>query len=283
MKIQSMTGYGVGISGNFKVEVRSSNHRGLDIQIKIPSYLYFYEPEIRKLVKKNFLRGRIEILVSISNADTLKFKINKSVATEFYNILTSLKQELSISGEIGIDILASQKDIFLQEEPEVELTSLSNALDIALQDLKKMRIEEGENLVKDINERLSLIKIQVEDLEGKRVEFIAQAKASLSERLRSLFEDIQIDESRIIQEAAILLDRSDITEEIVRIKSHLTYIENMLQSGNSIGKKLDFITQELYREINTIGSKAANVEITPIVVELKSEVEKIREQTQNLQ
>lgn len=283
MKIQSMTGYGVGSSGNFKVEVRSSNHRGLDIQIKIPSYLYFYEPEIRKLVKKNFLRGRIEILVSISNADTLKFKINKSVAREFYNILTSLKQELSISGEIGIDILASQKDIFLQEEPEVELASLSNALDIALQDLKKMRIEEGENLVKDINKRLSLIKIQAEHLEGKRVEFIAQAKASLSERLRSLFEDIQIDESRMIQEVAILLDRSDITEEIVRIKSHLTYIENMLQSGNSIGKKLDFITQELYREINTIGSKAANVEITPIVVELKSEVEKIREQTQNLQ
>ncbi len=278
-----MTGYGAGMNSNFKVEVRSSNHRGLDIHVRIPSYLYSYEPEIRRLVRKNFSRGRIEIFVSPPQTETMRLKINKPLAKELYYALASLKDELSIPGDIGIDVLTAQKDIFLQEEPEVELKDFHDALNAALEDLKEMRIKEGEGLVRDIMERLHIIEGHIKHLEDKKTGFIANAKKALSERLKDLMADTSIDESRLIQEVAILLERSDITEELVRIKSHLRYMEDLSEKGGSVGKKLDFLTQELQRELNATGSKAASPEITPIVIELKDEIEKIREQVQNLQ
>lgn len=283
MKIQSMTGYGIGVNENFKVEVRSSNHRGLDIHVKIPPYLYFYEPEIRRLVRKNFSRGRIEIFVSPPQTETMRLKINKPLARELYYALTSLKDELSIPGDIGIAVLASQRDIFLQEEPEVEFTAFHDALDAALEDLKEMRIKEGENLVRDIMERARTIKEYIKHLEDKRAEFITNAKKALSERLKELLTDTSIDEARLALGVAILLERSDITEELVRIKSHSRYMEDLFEEGGSVGKKLDFLTQELQRELNVIGSKAASPEIIPIIIRLKDEIEKIREQVQNLQ
>jgi len=282
MKIQSMTGYGMEINGDFRVEVRSSNHRGLDTQVKIPFYLYFYEPEIRRLVKKNFTRGRIEVLIS-HQAETVRLKINKPLAKELYGALRSLKDELSITGDIGIDVLLLQRDLFLQEEPEFELTSLHKALDAALESLKEMRIREGENLIREITDRANTIKEHIKHLEDKKAGFIINAKDALSERLRDLLSNTLIDDSRLIQEVAILLERTDITEELVRIKSHLRYMEDILERGGSIGKKMDFLTQELQRELNAISSKIASPEVSPIIIELKDEVEKIREQVQNLQ
>ncbi len=278
-----MTGYGRGISGNFRVDIRSSNHKNLDIQINIPNYLFSYEPEIKKIVKKKFSRGRIEIYVPRQEEDNVSLRVNKPLAREYYNALVSLQDELSISDSIGIEIIARQKDIFLLDEPEIDISGFYASLDSALVELSKSRVEEGENLIQDITERLRLIAEYVADIQQKREVFSANARERLHERLKEFLGDIVIDETRLIQETALLVERSDITEEIVRLKSHIKQFENVLKSGGAIGKKLDFIIQELRREINTIGSKAQDAGITNDVVEVKHELEKIREQIQNLE
>lgn len=280
-----MTGYGRGVAGSFSVEVRSTNHRNLHIQINSPSYLYCYEPEIRNMVKEKFHRGYIEIFLSKSERDDIKLKINKSLAKEYYHALVSLKNELSIHDNVGINILALQKDIFSLEETEVEFRIFREALEAALEELKKMRIKEGKNLVDDINKRMSFLNNHISCIEDRRIEFITNAKVMLTEKLKNLLDNsnILIDDSRLIQETAILVERSDITEEIVRIKSHLKHIKDVFGRGDVIGKKLGFLAQELHRELNTISSKVANAGISLLVVEMKDELEKIREQIQNLQ
>jgi uncharacterized protein (TIGR00255 family) len=278
-----MTGYGRGTSGNFKVEVRSSNHKNIDININIPYYLFSYEPEIKKIVKKKFHRGRLEVFIPKQEMENIKLKVNKSLAREYYNALVSLKDELSLSDNVGIDMVASQRDVFLLDEPEIDINGLYDAVAAALQELNRSRIEEGKNLIDDINERTGFIRESLADIEQKRADFSSSAREKLSVRLKEFLGDIQIDETRLIQETAIMVEKTDITEEIVRIKSHLKNFTDVLKSSDIGGKKLDFIIQELRREINTIGSKAQNYEIANQVVEVKHELEKIREQVQNLQ
>jgi len=283
LQVQSMTGYGRGIAGEFIVELRSSNHRSLDLQFNIPSYLLCYESEIRKLVRQRFHRGRIEIYVSKQEKNQTKLKVDKLLAREYYGALVSLKNELSLPGEVGIELLATQRDIFVLERPEIEPSSFYKAFNEALEALERMRIEEGRNLVKDISERIQLLNKYVIQIENKRKEFITKAKERLHEKLKDILKGTSIDETRLIQEVAILIEKSDITEEIVRIKTHLGHIEDVLRSGNSVGKKIDFLAQALHREINTISAKSPDVDITTYTVEMRYELEKIREQVQNLQ
>lgn len=277
-----MTGYGRGVAGNIKVEARSLNHKNLDIQIKLPSFLFSYENEIRKLIKSRFQRGHIEISIMKPESDIVKIKINKPLAVEYYNALVSIKNELSLQGDIDINVLASYRDIFCLEE-EAKIDELNNAVETALNELEKMRIEEGRNLVDDIAVRIQLLTRYINDIEERRNAIITDTKQRLYERLKEFLGDITIDESRLIQEAAILIERADITEEIVRIKSHLNHAVEVLKSGDTIGKKMDFLVQELRREINTTGSKTNDVEIVNNVIEMKHEIEKIKEQIQNLQ
>jgi len=279
---QSMTGYGRGVAGNIKVEARSFNHKNLDIQIKLPPFLYSYENEIRKLIKSRFQRGHIEISITKSEAETVKIQINKPLAMEYYNALISIKDELSLKGDIDINVLASYRDIFcLKEEARIE--ELEEAVGTALLELEKMRIEEGRHLVDDIAVRMQLLDKYINDIENRRNEIIDDTKQRLYERLKEFLGDITIDESRLIQEAAILIERADITEEIVRVKSHLNHAGEVLKSGDTIGKKMDFLVQELRRDINTTGSKTNDVEIVNNVIDMKHEIEKIKEQIQNLQ
>ncbi len=278
-----MTGYGRGTSGNFKVEVRSSNHKNLDIHINIPYYLYSHEPEMKKTVKKTVHRGRIEIFIPKQEMDSVKLKVNIPLAREYYNAFLALKDELSLADDVQMEMLTSQKDLFILDEPEIDMAGLYGALENALEELKKTRTEEGASLIRDITERIALIEEYVVAIERKRDEFILSARERLAERLRDFLGDIQVDDERLIQETAILVERSDITEEIVRIKSHMHHLTRVLETGGAIGKKLDFIVQELRREINTIGSKAQHYEIASNVVDVKHELEKIREQIQNLQ
>ncbi len=278
-----MTGYGLGTSGNFKVEIRSSNHKNLDIQVNIPYYLFSYEADIKKIVKQRFSRGRIEILVPRQALDNIKMKVNMPLAREYFRALTTLKDELSISDTIGINLLAAQRDVFMVDEPEIDISGFNEALEKAVDDLDRTRKEEGRNLVADMTERLLLVETYTEKIEQIRADFTATAVDRLRERLSEFLGDMQIEESRIIQEAAILVEKADITEEIVRIKSHLNLFRETLSAGGTIGKKLDFIIQELRRETNTIGSKAQTFEIANNVVEIKHELEKIREQVQNVQ
>lgn len=282
MTLQSMTGYGMGVAGNIKAEARSFNHKYLDIQIKLPSFLYSYENEIRKLIKSRFQRGHIEVSVTKSAADTVRIKMNKPLATEYYNALASLKDELALKGEIDINVLASYRDIFCPEEEE-NAEELNNAVETALRELEKMRIEEGKNLAEDINGRLLGLENYTNDVENRRNEIIDGTKQRLHERLKEFLNDITMDEARLIQEAAVLIERSDITEEIVRVRSHLKHAVEVLKSNDIIGRKMDFLVQELRREVNTIGSKTTDVEIVNNVINMKHEIEKIKEQIQNLQ
>lgn len=283
MNIQSMTGYGMGEAGGLKVEVRSTNHKGLHIQVNLPSYLYYYEPEIRNLVKERFHRGYIEIFFSNQNIDGTKLRINKTLAKGYYEALVSLKHELSIPEEIGLNILAQQRDIFTVEETEVDIPAFRQALETALDDLKKMRLKEGKNLLDDIVSRIHSLDNSISQIEDNRMEFVTNARAVLAEKLKSLIGNILIDDSRLMQEVAILVERLDITEEIVRTKSHLKHMEDVFFKSDVVGKKAGFLVQEVHRELNTIGSKAPGIEISSLLVEMKYEIEKIREQIQNLQ
>jgi uncharacterized protein (TIGR00255 family) len=278
-----MTGFGKGVAGNFKVEIRSVNHKNLDIQLSIPPYMYSYEPEIKKLVKQMFERGRIDIYVPRLDDEGRELRLNIPVAKRYYDAFAALKEELSLSGDISLELLSSQRDIFLMNEPAVAAAEFFNALDMALKELEKSRIEEGMHLADDIMGRLALLKKYLNAIENKRLEVIAGAKAALLERLKELLGNAPIDESRVIQEVAIMIEKSDITEEIVRAGRHLKSFEELINSDDPSGKKMDFIIQELRREANTIGSKTSDIEIAENVIEMKHEVEKVREQVQNIQ
>ncbi len=283
MQPQSMTGFGRGATENFKVEVRSSNHKNIDVHINIPHYLFSYDHEIRKIVRQKFSRGRIDIYIPKHEVANVKLKVNTELAKEYYNALYTLKSELSIDQEIGIEILASQRDIFVMDEPEIDEGELFGAVEMALEELTRTRQEEGQNLIDDILSRIKLIDEALLRIEEGRDEYIANAQTKLHERLKELLGAVQIDETRLIQETAIIIEKSDITEEIVRLKSHLKQYSEVLKSGDTIGKKLDFIIQEMRREINTISAKTHDIETTTTIVEMKHEIEKIKEQIQNLQ
>jgi uncharacterized protein (TIGR00255 family) len=283
MTPQSMTGYGRGVSGSFKIEAKSSNHKNIDVHINLPYYLFSYETEIRKLVKKKLNRGRIDVYVPKQDIEGIKLNVNKSLAKEYYNALTSLKDELSIKEEIGIKLLASQRDIFFMDDPEVNTDEMYKAVDLAIDDLIKSRTDEGNELIDDIKERVTLLHQYLKSIEDQRQDFVNSARDRLHDRIKELLVDNEVDETRLIQEVAYLVEKSDITEEIVRIKSHLKHFEEILKSGDTIGKKLDFMIQELRREINTISAKVQDVGISTKAVESKHELEKIKEQIQNLQ
>jgi len=278
-----MTGYGSGVADDFKVEARSTNHKYLYIQLNLPTYLYRYEHDIRNIVKERFSRGHIEIFLSRLKEDTVKIRLNKALAKEYYHAFVSLKDELPITDNIGFNVLAQQRDIFSLEETEVEFLPFRDALEVALAELEGMRLSEGKNLTDDIKKRIHFLLNHIVYLEDKRVKFVANAKETLTARLKELLGNTLIDDTRLIQEVAILVERSDITEEIVRIKSHLSHMEDVVEHGDVIGKKINFFVQELHRELNTIGSKSVNAEISALVVEMKDELEKIREQAQNLE
>ncbi len=283
MQPQSMTGFGRGASDNFKVEVRSSNHKNIDVHINIPHYLFSYDHEIRKIVRQKFSRGRIDIYIPKHEVSNVKLKVNMDLAKEYYNALFTLKSELSIDQEIGIGILASQRDIFVMDEPEIDEGELFGAVELGLEELTRTREEEGRNLINDILIRLQLIDKSLSLIEDGRDTYITNAQKRLYDRLKDLLGAVQMDESRLVQETAIIIEKSDITEEIVRLKSHMKQFGDVLKSGDTIGKKLDFIIQEMRREINTISAKTHDIEVTTIIVEMKHEIEKIKEQIQNLQ
>jgi len=277
-----MTGYGRGVNGSLMVEVRSTNHKALDIQLNIPTSLYPYEAKIRGQIRKRFQRGRIELRVTAQGKDFKRLKINRTLAKEYYRGLSLLRDELSIPGNIDIGLLSSMRDIFVFEEVD-NILGFEGVLVTALDELKRSRMKEGEILVSDIKKRLRLLKRHLKSIEARQKGFLDRTMKKMRRRLKELLEEVSIDESRLMQELAIMAQRSDITEEIVRIKSHIESIERLITTDEVVGKRIDFYAQELRREINTIGSKASDVKISDRVVEMKHEVEKIREQAQNLQ
>lgn len=283
--VQSMTGFGSAINNDIMVEIRSLNHRFIDIVIKMPSYMNKYEIDLRNIIKERFKRGRFDVIISISNHNMSQFKINKALVKSIYLTLLDLQRELSIPGDITIDTIASYKEILYQEEPQYNVEAVYKTFKEALSNLETARVREGLLLAEDIKRRLQfLIEIneRIKTLSPNEIEKIRE---KFTERLRLILQTDIVENSRILQEAAIMAEKLDISEELHRIENHLKQFVEILDKGNNdiIGKKLDFILQEINREVNTLAYKSSDYSISNLVVEMKTEIEKIREQVQNIQ
>ncbi len=292
--VSSMTGYGRGESNdelrNFLIEIKSVNHRYNDIIIRMPKKLSSFEEKIRKFIKDSVKRGRIEVYITLdeSKNEDIVIKPNLNIVQQYYNSLKEIKENFNLKDEISISQLTRFPDIFRienrEEEEDVIWQSLSLALRQALSSLIEMRKAEGLKLAEDIKSRSLKIYEIVKEIELWTPIIVKEYRAKLLERVRELTEDtIDIDEDRIALEVSIYADKSNITEEIVRLFSHLDQLNTITSESGAVGRKLDFLIQEMNREINTIGSKSSDINISSMVIEIKSELEKIREQVQNIE
>jgi uncharacterized protein (TIGR00255 family) len=291
--IKSMTGYGrADWQENDKqigVEVRSFNHRYLDMALRLPRRLSPLEAQVRNFIKERISRGRIEVNVQIDDPQALenKLELDLPLARDYHRALQALKDHLEITGEIRLETLTSFKDIFTRKEMEPDLdkewTALQKAFQEAFQNLEAMRLNEGRTIREDFLNRLGAIEEMVGHIEEKAPAVLSACRDRLAERVQNLSSVLTIDPARLAQEVAFLAERSDITEEIVRIRSHLFQFREMLDNNEPMGRKLEFLLQEINREANTIASKANDARIAQAAVELKSELEKMREQVQNVE
>jgi uncharacterized protein (TIGR00255 family) len=291
--IKSMTGYGrvetTGQDRNIVVEVKSVNHRFLEISLRMPQALFPLEMELKKKIGEKVKRGRIEIFIRVETeaANASEAILNLEIARNYFAALQRLKEEFGLKEEIGLKTLVGFRDIFSQPaEAEINpdiLKQTAAALEDALDILIKMRQEEGAAIYQDMQQRLDSIRGILETINARAPLVILEYQRRLTERIKELTAGYALEDSRLAQEAAILAEKSDITEEIVRMHSHIGQFVTLLQSVEAEGKKIDFLLQEMNREINTIGSKSNDAEIARQVIEAKSELSKLREQAQNIE
>ncbi len=291
--IRSMTGYGraetVYEGQKITVEMKSVNHRFLELSMRLPSALFQLETELKKKISEKCKRGRIEINIRIEgeNADNSKINYNMDTARGYYDILSKIKEEFNLSEEISLKTLTSFRDIFTtpadtQLSPEL-ISAVSNGLLEAVNMMIKMRQDEGAVMYQDMRARLGVIKEIVATIKLRAPQVVVEYQRRLADRIKELASGYTLDDARLAQEVAIMAERSDITEEIIRLQSHIGQFELLLQSDEAEGKKIDFLLQEMNREINTIGSKSNDLEIARQVIEAKSEMNKVREQAQNIE
>lgn len=292
--IRSMTGYGRSdvrnAAGNLAVEMRSVNNRYLDVQIKLPRSLNALEPRIRKEVQEGFSRGRVDVFVTRSGADSspFRFTVDHDRAEQYIRALNELKARFSLPGEVDLALLNALPDIIGKEEITEDLealwASLAGGLRQAIGELRSMREQEGASLAQDIAGRLNTIEALIETVQVRLPLTLEQARKRMTDALEKLLKDPP-EPARLAQEIAILAERTDVTEEITRLGSHMGQFRAMMQGAGKepVGRKLDFLIQEMGREVNTIASKALDAEISLQVVNMKAELEKIREQVQNIE
>jgi uncharacterized protein (TIGR00255 family) len=291
--IKSMTGYGrvEALCGgrNIVVEAKSVNHRFLEIALRTPALLYPLEMEYKKKIGERFKRGRIDISIRLEGegADTSRVNLNMEVARGYFDVLTRLKNEFDIQEPIHLKTLIGFRDIFtLPAETQLDadfLDQVEKTLQEALSMLVNMRQDEGIALFSDMQMRLQSIQKTTETIRLRAPQVVMEYQKRLSDRIKELTAGFEMDPARLAQEVAIMADRCDITEEIVRMQSHISQFEALLQSDEAEGRKIDFLLQEMNREINTIGSKGNDAEIARQVIDAKSELGKLREQAQNIE
>lgn len=291
--VKSMTGYGRGertVNGcGITVELRSVNNRYLDCSVRMPRLYLFAEDGIKTRVQKSISRGKVDVFVTLDNAggEQLQVTVNQAAADGYYNALTQLAQRYQLSGEITVSLLSRFPDVLLAEkaEEDVEQTAgaITEVLDQALADFDQMRTREGERLAQDILSRADTIETLVSKVEERSPQTVSEYRARLEARMSEVLANTQLDPARILTEAAIFADKVAVDEETVRLRSHIAQLREMLAKGGAIGRKLDFLIQEFNREANTIGSKCSDLEIARYVVDIKAEIEKIREQVQNIE
>ena len=277
-----MTGFGSNqvmseLGYQVNCEVRGVNHRYFDINIRTSRRYNVLEDRLKEEVKKYVSRGRIEIAINIEKTGDFErtIKVDKGLVMAYYNSLKDLAENLDISPNIKVIDLFKLPEAFSLEDVK--------AVSGAMSGFTEMRGREGANLANDINQRCSFVLSMVERLENRSPVVSLEYREKLRNRLSEYISDEMMDEQRILQEVAIFTDKASVTEELVRLRSHLNQLEYLLQSNDAVGRKCDFLVQEMFREINTIGSKSNDLEMNQIVVEVKSELEKIREQLQNIE
>jgi uncharacterized protein (TIGR00255 family) len=278
-----MTGFGRSAQKDFTVEIRSLNHRFIDISMKMPPFMGQHEIPLRNILKERFPRGRFDVSVSMMSSGATQPKINKGLARNIYASLKDLQEELRLPGEITIETLKGYQEIFTEEEPQYDTEALYGAFHEAVSGLEDMRAREGGLLVKDILYRVGLLEDMHKKIESLAPEEVTRWREKYIERLKLVIETATIDNNRIIQEAAIMAEKLDVSEEINRIENHLKQFREILSKGDAVGKKLDFLLQELNREVNTLANKTGDYSISKLVVDMKTEIEKIKEQVQNVQ
>ena len=292
--IASMTGYGRGEvkkeSKEIIVEVRSLNNRFLDISIRLPKTLSVFEEEARNIARQYLTRGRINIVINIkesNNDKNFSGKANLELAQDYLKQLLSLKKELNLSGKVKLEHLLAFSDIFLPDVDEdvsdKTWNYIKKALIKALEDLKKMRLSEGKELSADLISRIEKLDKNIKKIEKLSKSRTDKELIKLKERIANLQLSDELDEGRLELEIAILASKLDVTEECIRIKSHNKMFLEILSSDEPVGRKLNFLLQEMTRESNTIGAKACDAEISHLVIDIKEEVEKLREQVQNIE
>ena len=293
--IKSMTGYGKAealLAGRkFTIEMKSVNHRFLEISLRLPGMFLSLEGEIKKRVGEQFSRGRIEVNLRMdgdANAETAsRFTLNLPLIRNYHALLCQLKEELHIGDEITLAMMAGFRDAFVPAEsvqdPADLWEDISKILAEAIRTLSEMRQKEGESLRRDLVSRLDLIAGCLEGIGSRAPQVVLDYQKRLTDRVKELTGGLVVDEARLLQEVAIMAEKSDITEEIVRFRSHIDQFTDLMAGEDGAGRKIDFLIQEMGREINTIGSKSGDAEISRSVIEIKSELAKLREQVQNIE
>ena len=292
--LNSMTGYGRSEKQNgifaCKAEIRSVNNRFIEINTRLPKFLSALELPLKKLIKSKCARGSFDLFLTLEKDDAtgadLEVKPNLGLATQYHEAFKQIKEILGLKGDLPLEALLGMKDI-IKAVPLTLDTSQEEMIlkttEEALSALIKMRQEEGDNLRKDLTGRLQDIHQLIQSIQGRQPVVLQEYRSRLNDKLKLLTEGMELDETRLAQETALMADRCDISEEITRLGSHLEQFSDMFKKTEPIGRKMEFITQEINRETNTIGSKSVDFQISQNVIEIKSLLEKIREQIQNIE
>ena len=291
--LKSMTGFGrgeaYGQGRKFVIELKAVNHRYLDVVVRLPRMLNFLEDRVRKLIQSGVARGRIDIFFAMEQLaeKNAAVKVDKVLGASYHKAMKELQEDLQLSGNISVLDIAQLPDVLVLHEVEEDVETwwpvVQEAVVAALENLQQMRKAEGEQLGYDIANRIDKIKLMKNEINKIAPQVVEDYRLRLNRQLEDWLGENIPDPVRVAGEIAIFADRSSITEEIVRLESHLKQVNSCLAGDEPVGRKLDFIVQEMNREINTIASKANNVEISRLVVDVKSELEKIREQIQNVE
>ena len=291
--IKSMTGYGRAVETvngrEFSVELRSVNNRYLDCSVKLPRSLSFAEEAVKQAVKASVSRGKVDVFISMrsENGTDAKVSLNRGMVDGYLAAMQEMVSEFNVKDDISVSLLSRMNDVFTVEKPEVDeqqlLQDLMQVLAQALEGYDDMRAAEGKALENDLRSRGATIESLVSQVEAGNAQTVLDYRTRLENKLREVLASTSIDEGRILTEAAIFADKVAVDEETVRLRSHLQQMYAMLSSGGAVGRKMDFLLQEMNREANTIGSKCSDVALARIVVDIKAELEKIREQNQNIE
>jgi len=291
--IKSMTGYGsgekIGCDKKFTVEIRSVNHRYSDINVKTPRSYAFAEDAMRKALTKYVSRGKVDVFLSVEgmNGESGEVFVNMDIAGGYYTALEKLRSTFSIASPVTLQELSRFSDIFTlqraEEDTEAITALICEATKAAAEAFTAMREREGEQLFADLSEQTDSMEALVDQLEERTPKIVSEYAARLQARIREILDSVTVDEGRLLNEVAIFADKVNVNEELIRLRSHILQMREFLQAKEPIGRKMDFLIQEMNREINTVGSKSNDLEVARLVIDIKAIIEKLREQIQNVE